>query len=260
MDAADATTTTPDPGPATSLLRLLLPDRPGGLALVTRCLAACGVDILNVEVVGHHDGQAVDDVLVSGGDLERGLRALEPEVRLLARRDRTGLPDPGLQMAAACGTILHAPSLPEARRALLDAACTLVLVDAAVLLRDAGGGPLAPVASTVVSTLPEIAPDEPSLARRCLRAARAVVATGDEPWAPAAHRAALPARRVLAVPVGHPPDLVLTLIRRDDFPFAEAEIARLEALARLAEHSFGVLGERPAPDAVGPALRAASAG
>ena len=251
----------PEPSTSeTSLLRLLLPDRPGGLALVTRCLAACGVDILNVDVIGHHDGQAVDDVLVSGGDLARGLRALEGEVRLLARRDHAGLPDPALAMAAACATILDAPTLPAARAALLDAACTLVFVDDAVLLRDSGGGPLTAVAATGGRSLPEIAPDQPALARRALRAGRPCSARGDEAWAPAPYREALPAGQVLALPIGVPSSLVLTLLRRDDFPFAEAETERLDALGRLAVRAFVALGERPAANGVGPALRAAAAG
>jgi len=244
---------------APSLLRISLPDRPGGLALVTRCLAACGVDILNVDVVGHHDGRAIDDVLVAGGDLERGLRALEPEVIVLARRDRGDLPDPGLAMAAACATIMDAATLDGARHALLRATLALLFVDEGVLLRDSGGGPLTPVAATV-SGLPEIAPDEPSLARRCLRSSRPGVAAGEDAWAPVAYREALPGRRILALPVGVPPWLVLAVVRRDDVPYADVEIERVAALSRVAMRAFAALGERPTATGVGPALRAASAG
>jgi hypothetical protein len=242
-----------------SLLRISLPDRPGGLALVTRCLAACGVDILNVDVVGHHDGRAIDDVLVVGGDLERGLRALEPEVAVLARRDRGDLPDPGLAMAAACASIIDASTLGAAHHALLQAAISLIFVDEAILLRDAGGGPLAPVAATVPG-LPDIAPDEPSLARRSLRSQRPGVASGSDAWGPAAHRQAVPAHGVLALPVGTPPWLVLLLVRRDEVPFADVEIERVAALSRVAMRAFTALGERPPTSGVGPALRAAGAG
>jgi hypothetical protein len=247
------------PAPGRALLRLALPDRPGGLALVTRCFAACGVDILNVDVVGHHEGVAIDDVLVVGGDLERGLRALEPEVRLLARRDRATLPDPGLAMASACAAILDASTLDAARQALIDAALTLTFVDHGVLVRDGGGGSLTPVAATVPSLGP-IAPDEPSLARRVLRVSAPLVATGDDAWAPPAHREALPGRRILALPVGAPPALVLVLVRSDDVPFADVEIERLAALTRVAVRAFASLGEQVSAAAVGPALRAAALG
>jgi hypothetical protein len=244
---------------APSLLRISLPDRPGGLALVTRCFAACGVDILNVDVVGHHAGRAIDDVLVVGGDLERGLRALEPEVVLLARRDRADLPDPGLAMAAACAAIMDASTLDEARHALLRAAISLIFVDDGVLLRDGGGGPLTPVAATVAG-LPDIAPDEPSLARRCLRSSRPGLAGHGDAWGPAAYRQAMPAQGVLALPVGTPLWLVLLLVRRDEVPFADVEIDRVAALSRVAMRAFTALGERPPSSGVGPALRAATAG
>jgi hypothetical protein len=66
-----------------TLVRASLPDRPGGFAVLTRCLAACGVDILTTEIVGRRDGRAIADVLVHGGDLERALRALDEDVTLL---------------------------------------------------------------------------------------------------------------------------------------------------------------------------------
>ena len=97
--ASRATASTMPPVEQPTLIRLALPDRPGGLATVARCLANCGVDILSVEVVGHQGGEAIDDVLVRGGDLDRALVALGGEVRLLGRRTGAELPDPALSIA-----------------------------------------------------------------------------------------------------------------------------------------------------------------
>ena len=42
-----------------TLLRVATPDRPGGLAVFARCMAACGVDILSIEILGHEGPKAV---------------------------------------------------------------------------------------------------------------------------------------------------------------------------------------------------------
>jgi hypothetical protein len=214
-----------------TLIRLALPDRPGGLATVARCLAACGVDILSVEVVGHQDGEAIDDVLVTGGDLERALRALGGEVRLLGRRAGAELPDPALSMAEACGRVLAATTMEEARSALVAAVLRLCSADAGVLHELGESGRLAVVAASV-PRLPEIAPDDPSLARRALRQGLPQLARGEDAWAPPAYRDALAGRTVLALPVGAGSALVLVVVRHDDLPFVDVEIERLGALVR----------------------------
>ncbi len=83
------------------LIRLALPDRPGGLALVASRLAAHGVDILRVEVVEGGEDTVVDDLLVAGGDLVAALAALAADVEILGLREHAELPDPGLAMADA---------------------------------------------------------------------------------------------------------------------------------------------------------------
>jgi hypothetical protein len=214
-----------------TLIRLALPDRPGGLATVARCLANCGVDILSVEVVGHQGGEAIDDVLVRGGDLDRALVALGGEVRLLGRRTGAELPDPALSMAEACGRVLAATTVEQAREALLAAVLRLCSADGGALLEQRDGGRLTVVAASV-PRLPEIAPDDPSLARRALRLGAPQLARGEDAWAPPAYRTALEGRTVLALPVGTGSALVLVVVRHDDLPFVDVEIERLGALVR----------------------------
>lgn len=225
------------------LVRLALPDRPGGLALVASRFAAHDVNILRVEVVAGGDGAAVDDLLVVGGDLDLALEGLGSEVEILGVREHAELPDPGIAMADALAAVSGAASLGTARHALLDAALELVGADGGVLLRDAGHGWLRPVAATAES-LPPIREDQPCLARTALLRSRAETATAQEPWAPAAYILALGMGRVLIVPAGLPPFLALALVRHDAFPFVEAEVERVRALLRVAVGVLGALGER----------------
>ena len=236
-----------------AVLRLELPDRPGGLALVATALARHGVDILRVEIVEQDGALAVDDLLVRGGDLDAALASLEPEVQVVAREPRAELPDAGLAMAAACAAVTGARSLGEARRRLLESALPLVRADSAALLRDAGHGWLRPVASTVDS-LPPIRPHEPALARAALRGLRALTASGGEEWAPPVYRSKLRAGAVVAVPAGAPPFLAVVVARAHPVPFAATEIARLEALVRVALGVLAVHGERAVSAPARPAV------
>src|SRR4051812_50129929 len=86
-------------------------------------MAACGVDILSIEILGHEGPKAVADVLVHGGDLERALRALDEDLDLLGRRSHGELPDPALAMADACGIVFG----DRSAAALLDAVMRLLL-------------------------------------------------------------------------------------------------------------------------------------
>jgi hypothetical protein len=215
------------------LIRLALPDRPGGLALVTRCLASCGVDILAVEVVGHRDSRAIDDLLVCGGDLERALAALAPEVTLLGARPSDGLPDPGIAMAEAFARTFRAPDAFTARDALIASLAAMIGADATILLMAADGGRMTPLAS-VPAGLPPIAPDEPSLARRVLRSGVPVIEPARDAWAPLPYRNLIPARHVACTPVDADRGTVLLLARLDDFPFVDAELERARAFVTAA--------------------------
>ena len=192
-----------------TLIRISTPDRPGGLAVVTRLLAACGIDILSIEILGHRTGVATADVLVHGGDLDRALRALDEDVVLLGRRTHGELPDPGLAMAEACALVVDDPS-PEA---LLRAALRLVGAEVGAVYR---------VDDEEIEALAESTAGLEGLAREAL-ATRSVVFS--EPSAGSA----------VAVPVGEDrPLVVLALARAMRFPFQDAEVDRLDALASLA--------------------------
>jgi hypothetical protein len=45
--------------------RVVLPDRPGALAALTRSLASCGADIVNISVLDSQGGRVVDDVYLT---------------------------------------------------------------------------------------------------------------------------------------------------------------------------------------------------
>lgn len=227
------------------LIRLALPDRPGGLALVTRCLANCGTDILAVAVVGHRNGQAIDDLLVHGGDLQRALNALEPEVSLLGKRRALDLPDPGIAMAEAFGRTIRASDPSTAREALLASLLAMVSADAGVLFAAPDRQRLTPIAA-IPGHLPPIAPDEPCIARRALRTGEPVIAAAEGSWAPLSYRQAIDARELAAAPISAGPgtDLVLMLARNDVFPFVDAEVERACALVTAAGE--GLLGRATA--------------
>lgn len=225
------------------LLRLALPDRPGGLAAVAGALGAHGVNIHRVEVVEAGTDVVVDDLLVEGGDIAAALAALEEDVEVLGRRQHAELPDPALAMADAVAGISGAATLGAARDALLRASLDLMSSDAGVLLRDAGHGWLRPVASSVDS-LPPIRNTHRALARDVLTRSRAAVVAPGEEWAPPPYESALGAGRVLVAPAGTPPFLALAVVRHDGFPFLNAEIERVQALLRVGVGILLALGER----------------
>jgi hypothetical protein len=171
-------------------------------------MAACGVDILSIEILGHEGPKAVADVLVRGGDLDRALRALDEDLDLLGRRSHGDLPDPALAMAEACGLVFADRSVDS----LLLAAIRLVGADVGAIYRVEEGG--------LVSAA-EMTGGLEALAAQCL-------ATGAAAFAePAAGSA-------MAMPLGEGPQLVLAVARAQTFPFQAAEVDRLSALGRLA--------------------------
>lgn len=191
-----------------TLLRVTTPDRPGGLAVFARCMAACGVDILSIEILGHEGPKAVADVLVRGGDLDRALRALDEDLDLLGRRSHGDLPDPALAMAEACGVVLADRSVDS----LLLAAIRLVGADVGAIYRVEAGE---------LESVAEMTGGLESLAAQCLASGGAAFA---EPAAGSA----------MAMPLGAGPQLVLAVARSQTFPFQAAEVDRLSALGRLA--------------------------
>jgi hypothetical protein len=193
-----------------TLLRVSTPDRPGGLAMFTRCMAACGVDILSLEILGHHqqDGLAIADVLVHRGDLDRALRALDEDVRLLGRRSHGELPDPGLAMATACTRLIADPTAET----LLEVALAVIGADVGAVYA-CGAESVEPVAMVTAGL------DE--LATRAHHERQAVTA---EPAAGSS----------VAVPIGDPPRIVIALARSLPFPFQEIEVDRIRGLGEIA--------------------------
>ena len=192
-----------------TLIRMATPDRPGGLAVLTRLLAACGVDILSIEILGHREGVATADVLVSGGDLDRALRALDEDVRLLGRRSYGDLPDPGIAMAEACALVVD----ERTPGALLEATLRLVGAEVGAVYRVSDEG------------LEVLAESTGGLEGLAARAFDERVAVFSEPVAGSA----------VAIPVGEDaPAVILALARAQSFPFQDAEVDRIDALASLA--------------------------
>lgn len=80
-------------------VRVQLPDGPGSLALVTRCLAAASADVLSVKVLDRTVGRAVDDFLLAWPSdagfarVRAALAALPPAYRVLALRRVVANPD-----------------------------------------------------------------------------------------------------------------------------------------------------------------------
>ena len=221
------------PSRGAELVRLQLPDRPGVLAGIAGHFAAHGVDVIRLEVLEAESGRAIDDFLVSGAGLSAALDELGPEVTVLARRPGVDLRDPGLAMAAACATVTAASTAVDAYRNLVRGALDLVFAEAGFLCARQGHGLLRPVASSV-SGLPVLDDGAASLLGSALFSGECLTADGRIPWAPVGYRERLPAGAVAVVPGGSPAFLVLVLSRDDLTPFAAAELARLEALIRVA--------------------------
>jgi hypothetical protein len=215
------------------LVRLRLPDRPGSLAGVTERFAAHRVDVLRLEVVAREDGFAVDDFLVSGPGLQSALADLRPDVLVLAERENVDLPDPGLAMAAACASVTFADNRRGAYTKLVEASLGLVFAEAGFVCIREPHDLLRPVASTVPK-LPVIDGGQASLLHSALHSGASLSADGRVPWAPSALRDLLPGGAVAVVPGGESSFVVLTLVRRDEAPFVEAELARLAALVTVA--------------------------
>jgi len=215
------------------LVRLRVRDRPGSLAAVTGHLAQYGVDVIRVEVLNRESGWAIDDLLVTGHELDEALATLDRNATVLADRLEVNLLDPGIAMANACASVTAAGTAREACRNLVRSALELVFAEAGCVCIREGHSFLRPVASTV-SELPPLDDGPASLLRSALFSGECLTADGRAPWAAERFRAQLPNGSVLAVPGGSAPFLVLVLVREDDAPFVSAEVDRLAALVRVA--------------------------
>jgi hypothetical protein len=226
----------------TELVRLRLPDRPGGLAAVTEHLASHGVDVLRLEIVDRGGGAAVDDFLLAGPSVGAALATLGPRALVLARRPGTDLRDPALAMAAACEWVSRARTEVEAHRQLVHAALGLVFAEAGLLLLRREGGLYAVAASTSADFPTVVEASGAPLVTSALFSGECLTADGRIPWGPDTLRALLPPGSLAIVPGGSPPGLALVLARVDHAPFVTAELDRLAALTRVAVATLGLLG------------------
>jgi hypothetical protein len=219
------------------LIRLELPDRPGSLAIVAGVLAGCGVNILRLEVVGQGDGNAVDEFLLEGGDLQLALFRLGPYVRVIERAGNTALPDPGVAMAEACARIAAALSPERATEEFLHSALALVRADDGVFFERYRDDWLSPVAATVTGLGPAHVSELPH-ARAALETKRAIGIEIGDSWAPPRYAEHLPGEAAALIPVGSSPRALVAVVRASATPFASAELDRLESLA---QYTHGVL-------------------
>ena len=111
------------------LVRLRVRDRPGSLAAVTGHLAQYGVDVIRVEVLNRESGWAIDDLLVTGHELDEALATLDRNATVLADRLEVNLLDPGIAMANACASVTAAGTAREACRNLVRSALELVFAE-----------------------------------------------------------------------------------------------------------------------------------
>lgn len=182
-------------------VRVVLPDRPGALAALTRGLAGSGADIVHISVLDSEAGRVVDDVYLtcSAGHSSSLFLAVAclPEVDLV-----------GLRVA-------ERPPGPLADLFLLEQ-----------LLAQDGGG-----LSAVIDALPYVLGADWAVAIRgaeCL--ARSLGAPPqDAAWPlaqdnPGAHRCVR-----VSIPLGAT-DVVITVGRDEDFPFHRTEVAHLHRL------------------------------
>jgi hypothetical protein len=142
------------------------------------------------------------------------------------------MPDPGIAMAEAFARTFRARDVSTARDALVASLLAMVGADAGALLVTNDGQRLA-VLAAVPGGLPQIAPDEPTVARRVLRSGAPLLCSADGAWAPLEWRSRIAARQLALVPVERGRSLLL-LARVDEFPFVDAEAERARAFVSAA--------------------------
>ena len=150
-------------------VRVELPDGPGSLAQVARCLATAQADVLSVRVVDRSAGRAVDDFVVvwpSDVGLERirtALAALPPAFRVLAVRRVVATPDDSPALDLLTGALAQPHRSVET---LVDLVPSAAAADwAAVAARGASATPLyaSPGAPAPLPALPADLPRAVSL-------------------------------------------------------------------------------------------------
>ncbi|HZP29574.1 MAG TPA: hypothetical protein VFC99_11525 [Acidimicrobiia bacterium] len=210
--------------PASVLVRVWLPDRPGALGQVASRIGSVGGDIVGIDVLERGTDVAVDEFAVSLGQLslvELLVREIEEvdgasveEVRVVG-----AFPDPRLDALESAARLCETDSPAALQKELVAHLCEEFLADWAALVSD----------GEVLASTGADCPDDALLgALAAGTAASPLVAggtTGPEDLAVAvlgAHQATL-------------------LVGRDGHPFRRRERAQLLALARVADRAWALL-------------------
>jgi hypothetical protein len=212
--------------PASLLVRVWLPDRPGALGQVASRIGSVGGDIVGIDVLERGTDVAVDEFAVSLAQLglvELLLREIEQvdgvsveEVRVVG-----SFPDPRLDALESAARLCEVHSVDALQKELVAHLCDEFLADWAALV----------AAGEVVESTGATCPDGALLGALAVgMAASPLVAdgtTGPEDVAVAS----LPAHEATL------------LVGRDGHPFRRRERAQLLALARVADRAWALLGD-----------------
>jgi hypothetical protein len=210
--------------PASVLVRVWLPDRPGALGQVASRIGSVGGDIVGIDVLERGTDVAVDEFAVSLAQLglvELLVREIEEvdgvsveEVRVVGT-----FPDPRLDALESAARLCEADSVAALEKELVAHLCDEFLADWAALVADghvlASTGPACPDAAMLGALAAGVAAS-PLVAEGT---------TGPEDLA------------VASLP-GHGATL---LVGRDGHPFRRRERAQLLALARVADRAWTLL-------------------
>ena len=222
-------------------IRIQMPDRPGALAAISTALAAEGVDIVRLDIVGHAGYSVVDDLLLRGGSAEAIGRAVEnfhPDVSVRTFEETSG--DPTLAMGEGLMATANAASRDEAFALMAHHASRLARADNHAVasaqedgsITFAAGGPSAALL---------IGPEEPFAGRWALHRQAAVAFPVDEAWAPQQVRNLFPAAWIAMAPLG-PFDL-LVLLRALNIAFLVDELERIAAFAEVSGAMLRLRGQ-----------------
>jgi hypothetical protein len=211
--------------PASVLVRVWLPDRPGALGQVASRIGSVGGDIVGIDVLERGTDVAVDEFAVSLAQLgltELLVREIEEvdgvsveEIRVVG-----SFPDPRLDALESAARLCEAHSVEALQGELVAHLCDEFLADWAALVSTGG----------VLAGKGAARPDDAMLA---------------------ALAAGMTASPLVADGTTGPEDIALAslptheatlLVGRDGHPFRRRERAQLFALARVADRAWSLLG------------------
>jgi hypothetical protein len=222
-------------------IRIQMPDRPGALSAVSTALAVQGVNIVRLDIMGHDGDSVVDDLLLSGPDLEsigRAIGSFQPDVTVRTFDEAGG--DPTLMLGEGILAAAAARDRSQALDAVLQHARVLARADRALLSAAQPDGRLQFTfdGSGAVTTIES---ETPFVGRWALHRETAMAIPLRAGWAPEAVEAALSDAWLAIAPIG-PFDLLL-LTRSLNIPFLRDELERIAMFAEMAGAVLRLRGE-----------------